>query len=97
MRTATKLEGFKYWEYVLIHTENLLVISHRVDLVLKGFDKAYSLKADPKTGKKWHESSTYIGAELSKFQLLDTRETCWQMSGDSCIHEAIKAAEDKLA
>ena len=52
MGSATKFEGFKYREYVIIHTDNLLVISHRADLDMKVFDQNYTLKADPKTGKK---------------------------------------------
>ena len=52
---------------------------------MKVFDNAYTLKADPKTGKKWDKLSTYLGDELDKFQVIDTGETCWLMSGDSYI------------
>ena len=72
IRAATKLEGFEYCEYVLIHTDYLLVISHRADLIMKGFEKAYTLKSDPKTGKKWDKNFTYLGSDLAKFEVPDT-------------------------
>ena len=75
MRTATKLQGFKYLDYILIHTDNLFFISHQADLVMEGFYTTHTLKADPKTGKKWGKTYTYLGADLAKFQVPDTRET----------------------
>ena len=52
MWTVTKSSGYKYWEYVIIHTDNLLIIFHHDALVMKGFDQYYTLKKDTKTGKK---------------------------------------------
>ena len=96
MSAATKFGGFKYWEYVLIHTGNLLVIYHLSDLVMKGFHKAYILKVYPKTGKKWYKPSTYLGADLAKFQVSDTGETRWSMSGDIYIRKSINMVKEKL-
>ena len=89
MRAATKIECFKYWEYVLFHTDNVLVISHQADHVMKYFDNTYTLKSDPKTVNNWYKPSTYIDSKLSKFQVIDTGETLWSMSGDSNIRKAI--------
>ena len=49
---ATKLEFLQYWVCVIIQSDYLLVLSHQADLVMKDFDKAYTLKSDPKTGSK---------------------------------------------
>ena len=49
-----------------MHSDDLLVISHCANLVMKGFDAAYTLKPDA-NGKIWSESKTYIGADIAKF------------------------------
>ena len=48
MRAATKSDGYKYWEYILVHSDDLIVISQRAKLVMKVFDTAYTLKPDAK-------------------------------------------------
>ena len=96
MRAATKSDGYKYWEYILVHSDDLLVISHRAKLVMKGFDTAYTLKPDAK-GKKWAEPTMYLGADIAKFQVPDTGEWCWSMSGDTYLKEAVKNVEIELA
>ena len=40
MRAATKIDGYTYWGYILMHSDDLLVISHRDYLFMKGFDTA---------------------------------------------------------
>ena len=64
---------------------------------MKDFDKAYTLKSDPKTGSKWKEPSTYLGANLSKCQVPDKGWTLWSMSWNIYIPEAINTVEDKLS
>ena len=90
INAVNKLQVLKCWEYVRIHDENLLVISHQSYLVMNFFDKAYTLKSDPKTGNKCDKPSTYLDANLDKFQIPDIGETCWLISGDSYTCEAIK-------
>ena len=79
-----------------MHSDDLLVIYHQAKLFMKGFDTLYTLKPDAK-GKKWAETTTYIGANIEKFQVLDTGETCWILFGDTYIKEAIKNVDLKLA
>ena len=43
---AMKPYGYKYWEYILVHYDDLLVISQCANLVMKGFDILYTLKPD---------------------------------------------------
>ena len=63
MRTATKPDGYNYWEYILVHYDDLLVISHRAELVMKCFDTSHTLNLDA-NGKKWAEPKTYLGADI---------------------------------
>ena len=37
MHVATKLDGYMYWEYIIVNYDGLLVIYHRTNLVMKGF------------------------------------------------------------
>ena len=43
MREATNPYGYKYWEYILVGSDDLLVIYHCANLVMKGFDSAYTI------------------------------------------------------
>ena len=75
MCAATNPYGYKYWEYILVYSYYLLVIYHRANLVMKVFDTAYTLKPDD-DGKKWANPTTYIGSDITKFQVPNTGETC---------------------
>ena len=65
MHMATNPDGYKYWEYIILHFDDLLVISHCVNLVVKGFDTAYTLKPDA-NGKKQADTTMYLGADIAK-------------------------------
>ena len=79
-----------------MHSDDLLVIYHRANRVMKGFDKVYTLKPDA-SGKQWAESTMYFGADIIKFQVPDTGEMCWSVSGNNDIKEAINNVELELA
>ena len=64
MSASTNPDGHTYWEYILVHSDDLLVIYHCANLVMKGFDIAYTLKPDA-DGKKWAEPTTYLGADIT--------------------------------
>ena len=55
MRKAANPDGFKYWEYALIHTDDILVISHKAIVIMDGVDKVYSLKKESETKNSYHE------------------------------------------
>ena len=65
MHAATKPDGYKYWDYILVHSYGLLVIYHLYKLVMKGFDTAYTLKPDA-NGKKWADPTTYLVDYIEK-------------------------------
>ena len=44
MRAAMNPDGYKYWEYIIVLSDYLLVIYHHANLVMKIFDTAYTLK-----------------------------------------------------
>ena len=75
MCASTNPDGYKYWGYIIVHSGYLLVISNRTNLFMKGFDTVYTLKIDANR-KKWAEPTTYLGADIDKVQVPDTRYTC---------------------
>ena len=93
---ATNPDGYNYWEYILVHSGDLIVISHHAKPVMKGFDTSYTIKPDT-DGRKWAEPTTYLGAGIAKFQVPDTGETCWIMSGNTYIKNVIKNIDLELS
>ena len=67
-----------------MHSDDLLFISHFSNLVIKGFDIECTLKPDA-NGKMWPKPTTYIEADIEKFQVPYTGETCWVISRDTYI------------
>ena len=96
MCASTNSDGYKYWGYIIVHSDYLLVISHCTNLVMKGFDTVYTLKPDAK-GKKWAKPMTYLGADIEKFQVPYTGEACRSMSSNNYIKEALKNVDLEFA
>ena len=51
MRPATKPNGYKYYEYVLIYVDDILCISHQAEKVMETLGSLYRIKKDSKSGK----------------------------------------------
>ena len=66
MRAATNPQLRWVLELGIVHSDDLLVISHHADLVMRGFDTAYTLNPDA-NGKKWAELTTYLGADIVNY------------------------------
>jgi hypothetical protein len=63
MRPAVReSDGFEYWEYVLIYTDDLLVISENPKMVLDRIDHYFPLKPGYIT-----PPDVYLGAKISKY------------------------------
>ena len=69
-------DGFKYWEYVLVYVDDLLVVSHDPQAVMDIMNKSYTLK--PGSVKVPTE---YLGAIVKPFQRVDNKP-CWAMSSE---------------
>ena len=67
-----------------MHSDDLLFISHCDNLVMKGFDTVCTLKPDA-NGNIWSKPMTYLGADIEKFQVPYTGETCCSISEDTYI------------
>ena len=94
-----KPAGEQYYEYVLIHTDDILVASRRANQILDAIDSVFNLKADKKTGKKYGEPDIYLGSQIKKHRHQSDDPNgpfSWSMSGDHYVEKAIQDVEQVL-
>jgi hypothetical protein len=96
MRAATKLDGFKYYEYVLIYVDDILALGEHPEKVMISLSDIYRLKKDKKTGKAYAPPERYLGANIGQYDLPDSQQA-WYMSSDDYVREAVKTVEQKLS
>jgi hypothetical protein len=86
MRLATKSYGTDYYQYVLIHADDILVISEKPLEILTPLDQHYLLKPG-----SIGEPKQYLGEEIGCYHLTHRPErTVWYMSLDKYVKEAIR-------
>jgi hypothetical protein len=92
LRPATKDDGCQYYEYILVYTDNILVVSHRPLEILTAVDQHYLLKADSIGPPKQH-----LGSQIGLFHLPDDpKRTRWSMSSENYVKEAIRNVKSWL-
>eukprot|EP00978_Attheya_sp_CCMP212_P004652 scaffold10138_cov34-Attheya_sp.AAC.1 len=96
MRAATKLDGFKYYEYVLIYVDDILALGEHPEKVMISLSEIYRLKKDKKTGKAYAPPERYLGANIGQYDLPDSQKA-WYMSSNDYAKEAVKTVEQKLS
>lgn len=91
-RLAKKLDNYEYYEYVLVYVDDVLVLSHQGETIMKGLEQYYQLKdgyAKPKQ---------YLGAAVKEWTFPDdTSKVMWALSSEQYVKEAIKNIENHLA
>ena len=63
IQPAVKPNGFEYYEYVLCYVDDILSISHCLDVTMDGIRARFTLKDN-----KVEEPTDYLGAQLSKMK-----------------------------
>ena len=94
MRKATKSNGLKYWEYILVYVDDVLVISEHPDRIMDGIAGAFTIK--PGSMK---EPDLYLGATISKHFIHDSDEPTkqrWAISCDNYVANAVKTVESSM-
>jgi hypothetical protein len=61
MKAKVKPTSDEYWEYILIYSDNILVMSHEPQMVMLGLMKAYTLKEGSVAKPK-----SYLGADVAE-------------------------------
>ena len=60
--------GEHYYEYVLIHVDNLMIVIPRSEQVMQDISKTYQLKKYNKTGLPYGPPKIYLGAHICRHQ-----------------------------
>jgi len=92
-RPATKQSREKYYEYIFVYIDEILVLSIAPDEIIKTIGQSYRLKENSVSQPK-----TYLGAEIKQFR--DPNQPAvemWSMSADKYLKEALWNLEYDLA
>jgi hypothetical protein len=94
MKAKVKPTGDKYWDYILVCYNDILVIWHEPHMVLQGLMKAYMLKEGSVAKPK-----TYMGANVAEHifpDVVDPETIQLLLSSDMYIKRAIADLEQHL-
>ena len=95
MKPNTKPDGFKYWEYVLVYVDDVLVLSHNPQSIMDTLAMKYTLKAGSVRAPK-----EYLGSDIKKFTIPEDEtnpsKECWAMSSDTYVKRSIADVERAL-
>ena len=87
MRTEFNKASEKVWEYVLVYSDDLLIVARNPGEIASQIDQHLKLKDG-----SIKEPLSYLGADVGTFTLPDESEV-WFMSSKSYVKEAIKSVE----
>jgi hypothetical protein len=91
MCAAVKENGFKYYKYLLVYVDGILILSHNPGPILTCIQKFYRLK-EPASALK-----TYLGAFIRPWSVPEDSRKIWSMSSSHYIKEAIINLEKHLS
>jgi hypothetical protein len=96
MHPATKADGSKYYEYVLIYIADILALLAEPKAIMQMLSAAYQLKEKP-DGTTYEQPTWYLGADIGQHHFNDdAKKPWWTMLADTYIKQAIKMAEAQL-
>jgi hypothetical protein len=91
MRPAQKPDGSEYWEYVLIYTDDVLVISTNGEQILReGIGKYFELKEESIGPPK-----LYLGGSMREVEL-ENGVKAWAFGSSQYVQEAVRNVERYL-
>jgi len=91
MREAVRVNGEKYWEYVLLYTDDTLVISERAESILRNeIGKYFELKEE-----SIGEPKIYLGGKVRKV-ILENGTQAWSFSSSQYVQAAVENVETHL-
>jgi len=89
LRLSTKIDGSKYYEYVLLYTDDILAVMEEPERFLREeFGKLFSLKS-----KSIGPPSQYLGNKV-KLLTLENGQQCWSLSSSQYVQNAVRNVED---
>jgi len=91
-RAARKENGNRYYEYIFIYTDDIIVISEKPRRILMNMNKHYLLKADSIT-----EPSRYLGASISKHVMDGDSHYTWAIGSKEYLIESLRVVKQRIA
>ena len=92
MRPAKRSDGSDYYEYILLYTDDCLVLSENPESLLRQeLGRYFTLKEESIGPPK-----IYLGGSVRKVQL-DNGVECWTFSSSQYVQAAVKNVEDYLS
>jgi len=92
MRPAIKSDGTKVYEYVLLYTDDTLVISEKAETILRNEIGRYFQLKEESIGPP----SLYLGGHMRKVQL-ENGPQAWGFSSSQYVQAAVKNVEEKFS
>lgn len=89
-KPATSDKGFKYYSYILVYVDDLLIIDKKPDSFMSQIQNNFKVKPS-----SIEEPKTYLGADTSKVFYPDG-SYAWTMGSQSYVKKAIKNLKKKL-
>jgi len=91
-RPAIKPDGTKYYEYILVYTDNILCVSMNPKSILDYLDQRFLLKPESRGQPK-----TYLGADIAHFaHPYEPDVYYWSMGSHTYVKEAVRNVETHL-
>ena len=94
MKPKTKPNGFKYWSYILVYTDDILAVDHDPKSIMDYLASRYTLKPG-----SVQEPDTYLGSQISKFFIVgaeNPEKPRWAMSSEKYVKQAVSEVELEL-
>ena len=92
MRPAIKADGTEYYEYVLLYTDDALVISENGEKILRTEIGKYFTLKEASIGPP----KIYLGGSVRKVTLTNGAET-WAFGSAQYVKNAVKNVEEHIA
>ena len=90
MKPSTSPNGFKYYSYILVYVDDILIIDSDPDKYMKMIQDNFTVKPSSIEVPK-----SYLGAEIGKVQYSDGSQA-WTMGSQSYVKKAVKNLKRKL-
>jgi hypothetical protein len=94
MKPKTRPDGFKYWSYMFVYTDDILVVDHEPQKVMDYMASRYTLKPGSVA-----EPTIYLGAQISKFYIDgadNPDKPRWAMLSEKYVKQAVEDVETEL-
>jgi hypothetical protein len=93
MRPAKRSDGSDYYEYILLYTDDALVVSENAERVLRNELGRYFTLKEESIGPP----NIYLGGKVRKVDVKDGSSKCWAFSSSQYVQAAVKNVEEYLS